>query len=108
MGLRLSQPRTTSTPTPSKSAQPTLKFPAQAVRALPEWAHRETPGLRLRTPEEIESGASASDVAASVGLTIARMQAKLDALRDDARETLLFPIQRALADGSTSDRPRAA
>lgn len=104
MGLRLAQPRNAS---PTKSAQPTLKFPAQAIRALPEWAHRENHGLRLRTPAEIEGAAAASDVAANVALTIARMQSKLDELQRDARETILFPLQSAV-DNSTFDRPRAA
>ncbi len=102
-GLRLHQSRTT-TPT---SAQPTLKFPAQAVRALPEWAHRESSGLRLRTPEEVESGVSTTGLAANVGATIARMQARIDELQRDARETILFPFQTGV-EGSSYDRPRAA
>jgi hypothetical protein len=100
-GLRLTRP------TAKTSAKPSLKFPAQAVRALPDWSHRADSGLRLRTPEEIEGGASSPDLAASVGQTIAHMQAKLDELRRDAGETLLFPIQSAV-DGSSYDRPRAA
>ena len=74
-GLRLTRPST------KPSAKPTLMFPVQAVRALPEWAHRGSAGLRLRTPEEIEGAGPTSDLVDGVGVTIARMQAQLDEMK---------------------------
>ncbi len=103
-GLRLTQPRTA----PSRSsAQSTLKFPVQAVRELPDWAHRPSGGLRLRTPEEVEATSPGCDVIRQAELTLARMQANIDEIQRDARDTLLWPLQAAV-DGSSYDRPRAA
>jgi hypothetical protein len=94
-----------------QQAEPALKFPSDAVRSLRDWARRNRADLSLRSKDEVDGVTSSTDLAREAERTIERMSRKLEDIRRDASDSLLFPLQQAFdrtRDDTEPPPPRAA